>query len=355
MRSTIKTESAGACRSRRDSLPSAPGLFTCGIHRMLPEQATIPCRTGLLVLLALAFPGPLFAQTTDAFLVNVAQTTSQAKPETGNGPGDSMQLDEEIISNDGAPMVLIPDGEFIMGSGQREVNRAIEGCKKKLGDENACRSFSQSELPQHRVFLDAFYMDQHEVTTSRYAVFLLATGRRAPKGWEQVTLTSHGEYPVVGIDWHDADAYCRWAGKRLPTEAEWEKAARGTDGRTYPWGNDPPSTKLANFADAHLNLESDLYGDILKPVRSYKSGKSPYGIYDMAGNVMEWMADWYEKSYYATSPLRNPRGPSDGKEKVVRGGAWFYGKFALRSAFRYGFPLPSRLTFIGVRCAKDAQ
>jgi formylglycine-generating enzyme required for sulfatase activity len=237
----------------------------------------------------------------------------------------------EITGKDGAPMVLITAGEFGMGSTDGE------------GDKE--------EHPRHKVFLDAYYIDKFELTVSRYAEFMRSTGRRAPLYWDQVKLGKHDRLSVVGVDWHDADAYCRWAGKRLPTEAEWEKAARGTDGLIYPWGNDAPTSTVANF-NKRFTTEK-LYDQKLAPVESYEAGKSPYGLHHLAGNVWEWTSDWYDESYYAKSPERNPKGPSSGQDRVLRGGSWLTPPDFVRSPRRNG-DLPTRRTGdIGFRCAGD--
>ena len=170
--------------------------------------------------------------------------------------------------------------------------------------------------------------------------------------WGQVKTGKHSDLPVVGVDWHDAEAYCRWTGKRLPTEAEWEKAARGTDGQTYPWGNEEPTTRLSNFGKDFM--EMNFYDKSLAPVDSYEAGKSPYGLHHMAGNVWEWTADWYDEHFYAKSPQRNPTGPSSGTLKVLRGGSWFNGPVDMRSAVRSRRTPSYRHDNIGFRCAQDS-
>jgi formylglycine-generating enzyme required for sulfatase activity len=226
-------------------------------------------------------------------------------------------------------MVEIPAGEFVMGF---DGTQALE-----------------DERPAHRVLLDAYSMDRYEVTTAHYAAFLTAGNHAPPWLWNLVDLSQHGDRPVIGVDWTDADAYCRWKGKRLPTEAEWEKAARGTDGRLYPWGSHLPTEQLANYA---LGARFS-YSQVLMPVPSYEQGRSPYGMYQMAGNVWEWVSDWYSASYYERSPDRNPTGPESGQFKVVRGGSWSdlpkylltYGRFKL---------LPqTQNSYTGFRCAKS--
>ena len=222
-------------------------------------------------------------------------------------------------------MVLVPAGEFIMGSW--------------TGDAD--------ERPVRRVYLDAFFMDKDQMTVGQYAQFLEATSHGAPSDWHIMSRAMHQKRPVVNVDWADAAAYCKWAGKRQPTEAEWEKAARGTDGRTYPWGNEPP-TKF------HWNMNKELWNSHmgLTPVGMFEDGKSPYGINDMAGNVWEWVSDWYDDDYYSTAPLRNPTGPATGISKVVRGGSWGSGPEGLRSAERETH-VPSFQGYgTGFRCAK---
>ncbi len=237
---------------------------------------------------------------------------------------------EQIIGRDGAPMVLVPAGEFMMGA-QKDDKMARE-----------------DEQPAHPVYLDAFYIDQYEVTTSRYATFFHEMKRNAPRYWSEQVLEEYGHKPVVGVSWNDADSYCSWAGKRLPTEAEWEKAARGTDQRLYPWGNDAPNELRANFGQS---FRFDY--EVLTDVGSFEQGKSPYGAYDMAGNVWEWVADWYDENYYVKGEARNPQGPSVGESHVVRGGPWLDGPQHIRSAVRDKVSPLYLSDLIGFRCAQD--
>lgn len=216
----------------------------------------------------------------------------------------------------------------------------------------------KDEHPKHKVLVDAFYMDKFEVTVSRYEEFLRSTVRqRRPDYWNSVDTGRHSNLPVVGVDWNDADAYCRWAGKRLPTEAEWEKAARGADGRTYPWGNEEPAASLANFGTFGKDTSArvKVYEQRLAPVDSHEAGRSPYDIYNMAGNVWEWVADWYDDDYYRAHASRNPTGPAQGEYKVFRGGSWANRPGELRSANRYRYPSSTRLQSLGFRCAQDAS
>lgn len=237
-----------------------------------------------------------------------------------------LQALEQQVSVE-TPMVEIPEGLFTMG---------VEGMQAL-----------EDERPKHQVWLPVFSMDLHEVATGQYAAFLAATGRPAPWLWETVNLSQHSDRPVIGVDWHDADAYCRWKGKRLPTEAEWEKAARGTDGRLYPWGNRAPTQDLANFA---LGARFS-YSQVLMPVRSYEAGRSPYGLFNMGGNVWEWVWDWYATNYYDSSPERNPQGPEQGQFKVLRGGSWSDLPKYLLTYGRFKLPPETRNSYTGFRCA----
>ncbi len=251
-------------------------------------------------------------------------TLTKLQPEVGSPTN--------ITGKDGAPMVLISTGRFWMGSSDGE------------GDND--------EHPRHQVTLDAFYMDKFEVTVARYGEFMRATDKNGskPDYWDQVDSSKHRNLPVVGVNWYEARAYCKWAGKRLPTEAEWEKAARGTDGRTYPWGNEQPTARLANFGQG---FTTNVYGERLAPVDSYEAGNSPYGLHHMAGNVWEWTEDRYDEHYYGESPERNPKAPWSGETVVLRGGSWYNGPDDVRSANRTMDTARERGGSVGFRCAQD--
>jgi formylglycine-generating enzyme len=233
---------------------------------------------------------------------------------------------QQYVGKDGAPAVFIPAGSFIMGD-----------------DENS---------PRREIFVDAFYMDKYEVTVGRYAGFLKATGNvKIPEEWDTVDLQNGAELPVVGVDWQDADSYCRWAGRRLPTEAEWERAARGNDERKYPWGNDAPSTEHAKFARPYKN---SVYKDGVARVGTYSKGVSPFGIYELSGNVWEWVSDWYAESFHPDY-ARNPKGPDKGTHKVMRGGGWYDQSDRITTTKRiYADPV-QRDDEVGFRCAIDGK
>jgi iron(II)-dependent oxidoreductase len=184
------------------------------------------------------------------------------------------------------------------------------------------------------------------VTNVEYKRFVDATGYRVPDHWQNGQIPRGKEnHPVVYVSWDEAAAYAQWAGKRLPAEAEWEKAARGTDGRKYPWGN--------QFDAARCNTSESKVRDTT-PVGEYSpQGDSPYGVSDMAGNVSEWAADWYDENYYAQSPTRNPQGPPSGQYKVLRGGAWYSDKDFARVSFRDNVLPTFREGYVGFRCVKS--
>ena len=261
-----------------------------------------------------------------------------AEPQAGqNGQHTGV---ETIKGQDGAPMILISGGPFTMGS-----NDGLP-----------------SERPEHSVTLDSYYIDQYEVSMQLYGAFLLAAKHDAPSTWDDEAATTVGDRPAVGMGWTDAAAYCAWAGKRLPTEAEWEKAARGTDGRRYPWGHMQPFVDIANYNRGVWVSEAVKLVGVAGGVEGMSvrhglkdGGKSPYGLHHMAGNAAEWVSDWYDREYYAKSPDTNPTGPPTGEKKVLRGGSWADLPVALRVSARMSAEQDFQDRTIGFRCAKDAK
>jgi formylglycine-generating enzyme required for sulfatase activity len=262
---------------------------------------------------------------------------------------------------DGMTQVFVPGGDFLMGSDTS--------------------SFA-NERPVHTVSLDPYWIDRTEVTNAMFATFVDQTGYQTDaetagssyvylpdSGHTELTqgadwqhplgpdssLENLSQHPVVHVSWNDAQAYCEWAGRRLPTEAEWEKGARGTDGRIFPWGNAFDGTRL-NSADVNLgagrgNSSFDDGFQLTSPVGNYPLGASPYGALDMAGNVWEWVNDWVDEAYYQSSPSSNPGGPASGEYRVVRGGSWHDPEDGQRAAYRgWAAPDDTDIT-LGFRCA----
>jgi formylglycine-generating enzyme required for sulfatase activity len=232
-------------------------------------------------------------------------------------------------------MVLIPAGQFWMGRAQFQwlFDRNTEIERDRLDDG-----------PAHQVYLDSFFIDTHEVTHEEYFRFLKATGGKAPWYWPKGEFPAGEErFPVYNVNWEEARAYCAWAGKRLPTEAEWEKAARGgLDRKRYAWGDDDQLR-----GKGHLNWA-------VGPVAVGSFPPNGFGLYDVAGNVWEWTSDWYERDYYSGSPDRNPKGPETGTYKVIRGSGWTDGYDArnLMVSHRSYVDPATRAFTIGIRCVK---
>jgi sulfatase modifying factor 1 len=236
-----------------------------------------------------------------------------------------------LTTTDGTVMDFIPAGIFIRGSRPGE------------GDAD--------EMPQAAIYLSAFYIDQFETTNGQYEQLMKAT--KFPKPFipffeDEITKITAAPLPAVGVSWDAAVAYCKWVNKRLPTEAEWEKAARWEDGRKWPWGN-TDETGRANFAGDDDGFRYSA------PPGSLKGGRGPYGPYDMAGNVNEWVADWYEEDYYAKAPQKDPKGPEKARNRVFRGGSWNDLSQNARAAKRFA-AVPHRTdAIIGFRCAMDGE
>jgi formylglycine-generating enzyme required for sulfatase activity len=249
---------------------------------------------------------------------------------------------------DGAELVYIPAGDFLMGS-DYAMDPYIWG----------------GEVPAHDVYVDGFWIYRHEVTNAMYRDCVsegdcqrtYETGMYL--GVNYYSNSEYSNYPVVQVEWYQAKDYCEWAGGRLPTEAEWEKAARGEDGRLFPWGNETPTLNLINLCDElcpheeHREEWNDGY-PLSSPVGSFPRGDSPYGAFDMAGNVWEWVSDWFQSDYYTVSPNKNPKGPSSGESKVVRGGSWYNMTDGVRTVSRTGIDPHDLRESVGFRCAVDA-
>jgi formylglycine-generating enzyme required for sulfatase activity len=255
----------------------------------------------------------------------------RAGAQTPSAPMAPVTVRTAVNPADGAEMVIIPGGKFTMGF----TSSGDSGRRRRQGSEGG----QGDELPAHPVTVSAFAMYRFEVTNAQYDAFCKATGHRR-SAFAGNSKFGQPKQPVVGVTWDDAVAYCKWAGARLPTEAEWEYAARGTDGRPYPWGATRPSAKHARYDETDGPL----------PVGSCPEGASPFGCQDMAGNAWEWVADYYDYAYYQRSPERDPQGPEKGVRRVLRGGCWGF-PAELRATFR-AYDKPSASTnYIGFRCA----
>ena len=237
-------------------------------------------------------------------------------------------------------LCFIPAGTFTMGSDDDLPN----------------------EVPVHEIYLDAYYIGKTEVTNAEYYPFWVESGgtdsEHTPISyggefgtWPHIAET-RPNYPVIGVAYDSAVAYAKWRGMRLPTEAEWEKAARGVKARRWPWGN--TFMQRIKNTTIHANVWKQS-GTQLQPVSMYPTGVSPYGAYDMAGNVWEWVADWYSETFYRRSPDRNPKGPAVGSRRVVKGGSWLNPEVLARCSTRIGQHPAIGTSFIGFRLAKDAN
>lgn len=286
-------------------------------------------------------------------------------------------------------MLLVPAGDFVMGSTVIEVDTAFQLCQEIRGTTACERHNYEDELPAHVIRLGEFWIDRTEVTNDQFATFVAALGyvttaeqegwgwvlvqdkwkKVNEAGWRQPqgpgsSLEGLGDHPVVQVSWFDANVYCVWREARLPTEAEWEKAARGTNGLLYPWGNEFEAD-TSNFCDQGCpyiwpdTTANDHYA-LTAPVGSYPTGASPYGALDMAGNAWEWLADWHDAGYYTqtsetgeATPVINPMGPASGVARVIRGGSWSNDPVDLRTMHRGSFDPTYRIDTLGFRCVHD--
>lgn len=294
----------------------------------------------------------LFTANTSCSIMQTTQPGEKETPiqtinEITTSEDDSASIGPSMTSEkDGMILLYVPDGEFTRGS---------------LDSDPVADS---DETPQEGIYLDAFWIDQTEVTNSMFAQFLNEMGNLEEGGafWFDSIATDvhvsqsdgnwqveggYEDYPVVEVSWYGAWAYCQWAGRVLPTEAQWEKAARGADGNTYPWG-EGINCELTNYRECEEFPN-------LSPVGYYPTGASPYGALDMAGNVWEWVVDWYGSDYFNTAPKNNPSGPESGDYRIMRGGSWQDNEKITRSTTRnYNIPRNS-VSNLGFRCALQSD
>jgi formylglycine-generating enzyme required for sulfatase activity len=257
--------------------------------------------------------------------------TSLPVPRLGENAGAT-----RLASADGMTQLFVPAGPFLLGAAE---NDALA---------------KQREQPQYIAFLSAYWIDQLEVTNRQFRQCVEANGCPIPAGCplEAVDYAdpARANFPIVCVSWAEAEAYCQWAGRRLPTEAEWEKAARGPDGWRYPWGVAEPDCQRANY---------DPGGGACTPQTAvaglYGRGVSPYGVLDMAGNAAEWTADWFDENQYALALFNNPQGPETGQFKVVRGGSWSSTAAEIRTTARFGLTPETAIDQLGFRCAQSAR
>lgn len=257
----------------------------------------------------------------------VRSAKSEARPMASSLPAHDFSMYKTKTGDEGREMVQIPEGAFTMGSNE--------------GDPD--------EAPEHQVYLKGFYLDQKEVTQEEYARFAKMTKRPLPRievFEDDQSKIFKPELAAMSVSWDEAAAYCKWAGKRLPTEAEWEKAGRGESKKRYPWGD--------RFVMNAANLDGSEDGyKYLAPPGSFDAGRSPYGLYDMTGNVAEWVEDSYDEHYYKKSPFRDPKGPKSEDLKVVRGGSWRETEHNARLSKRFAAKHWRTDVTIGIRCASD--
>lgn len=284
----------------------------------------------LFALTACSEATPILSLSTPTYFPPASTITETPIPTLANPdePTPAFGVGSTLVSaKDEAMLVYVPEGNFTMGS-------------YKIGtspDSEQSPSYYDN-LPQRLISLNAFWIDKFEVVNRQYAQCVADCACPLPTNLKSVTRSTYysdpafDDYPVIYVDWYMAESYCAWAGRRLPTEAEWEKAARGEKGNLYPWGNEDPNDSLLNFNSPDRDTVA---------VGSYPNGASPYGAFDMAGNAWEWVNDWYHSSYYQFAPGVNPLGPEASDHtpnpvKGLRGGSWYFQEGSLRSIFRYG-------------------
>jgi len=319
------------------------------------KRYTLAAMSLSIVVLACVIPGgatsPVAIPTTDpnalaTIIVGTAQVLAAQTVAAAQSSGPTATLIPDMIDASGVPMRLVPAGTFMMGN------------------DNG----NDDEKPAHLVDLPDYYIDKYEVTNKQYAACVSGGGCTPPSGTSSYTRPSYydnsefDEFPVINVNWNQANAYCFWAGGELPTEAQWEKAAGWNDLEqkkyVYPWGNNFNGS-IVNFCDKNCTLDwadknsDDGFADT-SPIMNYPNGVSPYGAYDMGGNVWEWVNDWYSETYYQSSPSSNPLGPDSGEYRVLRGGSWGSGgtDVSVRSAIRTGNVPTNSSDNLGFRCAR---
>jgi len=293
------------------------------------------------IWIALALLGVVMICLVALGIINVlpSQISSPVQPVAASTPAAaSTKVTIAWVSTvDRMELVYIPAGDFLMG------------CDRAHNGGYSCY---EDELPLHTVYLDAYYIDKTEVTNAQYALCVTVGACEQPNNTSSLKRSpyygesSYDNYPVINVSWDDASKYCKWAGRELPTEAQWEKAARGESVRAYPWGDDEPTCDWVNGEVGGKDCKGNTTA-----VGSYPDGASPFGVLDMAGNVWEWVSDWYSTTYYSSlERFINPVGPNTGTYRVIRGGSFYYGS-GLRTANRYYDYPGGRYLVIGFRCA----
>ncbi|MEW5806389.1 MAG: formylglycine-generating enzyme family protein [Acidobacteriota bacterium] len=273
------------------------------------------------------------------------ETTLLAKTVEQPGQSSGQQKGEKVTGE----MVLLSGGEFWMGLHKEQLNKVCElESGEKIG--NFMEDVVNSEMPRHRVYVDPLYIDKYEVTNEQFARFVKESGYKPEGSWARYFRVGMEKHPAVGVTWKDADTYAKWAGKRLPTEAEWEFAARGgMDDRLFPWGDEISSDKAIYEVKRNRSYAK---------IGTAEAGSTPpnsFGIYDIIGNAAEWCSDWFEKDYYSRGPEKNPTGPEGAEKKVVRGGGWMTLPFFCRVSCRGSMKPGLTNQQMGFRCARSAR
>ena len=277
------------------------------------------------------------------FGVWISSSLANDAGEKHDEPGEPKLSIVRPNPNDVSDMAFIRGGKFVRGSNFEENKAAFKICKKH---DRSCKLWwFADEYPLKLVILQTYLIDIYEVSNEKYKKYVDATGTKKPRGWKKPDF-SGALQPVVGVSWKEAVAYCKWSGKRLPTEAEWEKAGRGKRPIKYPWGDSPPNSEKLNYNQEKMKTT---------PVGSYEKGKSDYGVYDLSGNVSEWVHDWHFPEYYLFSPKENPQGPEKGQYKIIRGGNWRNNADYVDLTYRNATAPNVRNDTVGFRCAKNAS